>query len=307
MAMQFCSLDDAFQEMGMAPSPGCGQEDGNAAKAARKEERRKARRCRGPPAGYLDLSKDPDRQHVTKLPDVPAMNPATGVREYQGVAEAFESGAGAATEDTYMNADHNKWLHSKDQPKYPSTTDDSSYDRDPMNAFLKSEEREHVMVVPVSGTQTAMKKRFFGASGPDEEFFADYQPDQKDYKLQPDFMKAFEESGAARAGAIAAGLPTPSVNQYWKPLTPAGAQTSFVEHLPPPGGEQVVPRGSRLREDPDMKEVMRRMDTIFARLDDMNQASPEQVTSELLMFISSGVFVLFVMDLLVKKGSRMRF
>lgn len=307
--MNYCSLEDAFQEMGSAPSPGCGTEDGNAAKAARKEERRKARRCRGPAAGFLDLNKDPDRQHVNKLPDVPAMNPTTGVREYHGmeeavVSEAFESNLPT---DSYMNADANQWLHSKDQKKYPIDAGDPSYDRDPMTAFLKSEEREHVMVVPVGGVQTAQKKKFFGASGPDEEFFADYHPDQKDYKLQPDFLKAFEEAGVARAGATDAGLPTPSVNQYWKPLTPAGAQTSFVEHLPPPGGEQVLPRRGRLRDDPEMKEVMRRMDTLFARLDDMNQASPEQVTSELLMFISSGVFVLFIMDLLVKKGSRMKF
>lgn len=303
--MQYCSLDDAFQELGSAPSPGCGQEETNAAKAARKEERRKARRCRGPPAGFLDLNKDPDRQHVNKLPDVPAMNPMTGVREYGGVSEAFEPAP--LSEDAYMNAEANQWLHSKDQKKYPSDSGDPSYDKDPMHAFVQSEEREHVMVVPVNGSQTAQKKKFFGASGPDEEFFADYHPDQKDYKLQPDFLQAFEEAGVARAGATAAGLPTPSVNQFWKPLTPAGAQTSFVEHLPPPGGEQVVSCRRRLREDPEMEEVMRRMDTLFARLDDMNQASPEQVTSELLMFISSGVFVLFIMDLLVKKGSRMRF
>jgi hypothetical protein len=49
------------------------------------------------------------------------------------------------------------------------------------------------------------------------------------------------------------------------------------------------------------------MDKIFAKLDDMNRVSPEQVTSELLMFISSGIFVVFMMDLLVRKGSKMRF
>jgi len=39
----------------------------------------------------------------------------------------------------------------------------------------------------------------------------------------------------------------------------------------------------------------------------MNTASPENIASELLMFISSGIFVLFMMDLLVKKGSTLRF
>jgi hypothetical protein len=52
---------------------------------------------------------------------------------------------------------------------------------------------------------------------------------------------------------------------------------------------------------------MKKLDKLWARLDDMNTSSPEQVTSELLMFISSGIFVLFAMDLLVKKGSTLRF
>ena len=56
-----------------------------------------------------------------------------------------------------------------------------------------------------------------------------------------------------------------------------------------------------------MEEVMRKMDKLFARLDDMNTSTPEQITSELLMFISSGIFVIFMMDLLVKKGSTLRF
>jgi hypothetical protein len=52
---------------------------------------------------------------------------------------------------------------------------------------------------------------------------------------------------------------------------------------------------------------MKKLDKLWSRLDDMNTASPEQVTSELLMFISSGIFVLFMMDMLVRKGSRLRF
>jgi hypothetical protein len=61
------------------------------------------------------------------------------------------------------------------------------------------------------------------------------------------------------------------------------------------------------RGEPTTHELMKRMDVLFARLDELNATTPEQMTSELLMFISSGIFVLFMMDLLVKKGSKMRF
>ena len=82
--MNYCALDDAFQAISSASSPGCTND--YAGKTARKEERRKARRCKGPAAAYLDISdKDPDRQQLNKLPNIPAMNPATGLREHAPV------------------------------------------------------------------------------------------------------------------------------------------------------------------------------------------------------------------------------
>jgi hypothetical protein len=59
--------------------------------------------------------------------------------------------------------------------------------------------------------------------------------------------------------------------------------------------------------DTSNDDIMKKLDKLWARLDDMNTSTPEQATSELLMFISSGIFVLFMMDLLVKKGSTLRF
>ena len=93
---------------------------------------------------------------------------------------------------------------------------------------------------------------------------------------------------------------------FWKPVTTSGAQTSFIEKLPPPGGEYYSPP-ARLNGDTSNNDIMKKLDKLWARLDDINTSSPEQVTSELLMFISSGIFVLFMMDLLVKKGSTLRF
>jgi hypothetical protein len=288
--MNYCALDDAFQELGSAPSPGC--ENDYSTKMARKEERRKARRCKGPPATYLNIGdKDPDRQHLNKLPDIPAMNPNTGLREHvpvtapQGSVEPFTH------------------YHPIDNPYKPTVPE---YDKDPLNSYLNNEIQGHYMKLPTNGNTMTTKKRFFGAAGPSsEESYADYIPDQEDYKLRPDFLTAFEHAGVAKAGSSST-LPNPSVNMYWKPLTTSGAQTSFIEQLPPPGGKYYRPSKAYDGEI-SMEDVMKKMDKIFARLDDMNQSSPEQVTSELLMFISSGIFVLFLMDLLVKKGSKLRF
>ena len=237
--MNYCSLEDAFQEG--APSPGCGGDQAT----------KQARRCKGPAATYLDL--DPDRQNIP-LPEVNAMNHVTGLREHVPVT---------AQEEGFAS--------------------------------------ELIHVQPASVPAASSKKRFFGAD-PDDGF-ADYEPDQRD--TPTDFMAAFQPSG------VVGPLPSPSMQQEWKPLTASGAQTAFIEHLPPPGGQYApsaprVPRALRGGEL-SMEDIMKKMDRIMARLDDTHTASPEQVMSEMMMFISSGIFVLFLMDLLVKKGSTLRF
>jgi hypothetical protein len=273
--MNYCALDDAFQAISSAPSPGCTND--YAGKAARREERRKARRCKGPAAEYLDITdKDPDRQQLNKLPIIPAMNPATGLREHNPVYAPQGSL----------------------EPFVPRNDDDAQGD------YVRAQ-----IPLNIPGTTEAQKpcpgrKKWFGADA-DGEAFADYIPDQPDYRLQPDFLTAFEQAGVARAGS-AASLPNPSVNMFWKPLNTSGAQTSFIEKLPPPGGQYYQPP-TRMNGDTSNDDIMKKLDKLWARLDDMNTSSPEQVTSELLMFISSGIFVLFMMDLLVKKGSRLRF
>ena len=55
------------------------------------------------------------------------------------------------------------------------------------------------------------------------------------------------------------------------------------------------------------ESLSRKIDTIMERLDSMGKRSPEQTQTDILLFVSSGIFVLFMMDLLVKKGSKLRF
>ncbi len=271
--MNYCSLNEAFPSSEGGVAPGCQQD--YSSKEARKEERRKARKCKGPPATFLEITddKDPDRQNLNKLPIIPAMNPVTGLREHAPV----DAPQGSL------------------EPFVPRNDDD------PVGDAARA-----TLPLDVSGlTQmqkpSAGKKAFFGAD-PDTDGFADYIPDQESYRLQPDFLKAFEEAGLGKAGSTGV-LPQPSINQYWKPITPSGAQTAFIEHLPPSDTRFDVRSSSMLTND----EVMKKLDKLFAKLDDSNRGSPEQATSELLMFISSGIFVIFLMDLLLKKGSTMRF
>jgi hypothetical protein len=279
--MTYCALDDAFQAIGGAPSPGCSMDASS--KVARKEERRKARRCKGPAATYLDL--DPDRPSAQNAP-VSAMNSAIGMTEHvpvtaqYGITEPFS---------------HKKGHVDQNVP---------NFDKDPLYDYIQSDIEEHVMKVRTTDTNAPKpsRKSYFGASVEDgDDGFADYVPNEKDEPT--DFRTAFDHMGVGRAGSTAT-LPNASANMYWKPLTRTGAQTAFVEHLPPSASTSHTSQ----RDHGSMSEVMKKIDKLFARLEDMNSTtSPEQATSEIMMFVSSGIFVLFLMDLMVKKGSTMRF
>lgn len=289
--MNYCALDDAFQAIGGAPSPGCLMDA--AAKAARKEERRKARRCKGPAATYLDL--DPDRPSDQNA-SVPAMNSAIGMTEHVPVTAQYGFTEPFASKHKHPQEDQNK----------------PNFDKDPLYDYIKSDIEEHVMKVKIPNGDTAKppRKSFFGASMEDgDDRFADYIPDEKDEPT--DFRKAFDHMGVGSS----ATLPNAVANMYWKPTTRTGANTAFVEHLPPNAlhnSNVYTPHTSHTsysqRDHGSMSDVMKKIDKLFARLDDMNSsASPEQATSEIMMFVSSGIFVLFLMDLMVKKGSTMRF
>jgi len=144
---------------------------------------------------------------------------------------------------------------------------------------------------------TGTSMSFFGKDP--EEGFANYVPDAKSYLMEPSFTSAFNLTPGGRAGSAA--LPVPSVRDVWKPAAYAGTNTSFFSKLPDPGGSP-PPTGV------SQETLSRKIDGIMSRLEELTKRStPEQTQTDILLFISSGIFVLFMMDLLVRKGSSMRF
>ncbi len=276
--MNYCSIEDAFG------SPGCKSD--YSTKEARREERRKAKRCKGPAMNFLGI-KDPDRQHIEKTPLVPAMNSSIGLREHepvdapQGESEPFEN---------MTTGIESELQRQRLSELLPRTDDDPVGDKQRNTLPLEVA----ASYTPWGASKAAAKaKNFFGAD-PADEGFADYVPDAKTYLLQPSLTSAFQKgmpSGEA--------LPIPSVRDVWKPLTPSGVQTAYFESLPRPGGEYPIQRDS-------YESLNRKIDRMMSRLDEMQRGNTtENSQKEILLFISSGVFVLFLMDLLVKKGGRL--
>lgn len=302
-----CLIGDAY-------GPANGSNDlasGYSANMARKEEKRKAKRCKGPPAAFFDI-KDPDRQHLNALPEVPPMNPKTGIPEHTpvyapyGSMEPFENQSenGAVTKQERKNL---KWdekvIGQQIFSLLPRTDDDPKGDkaRNSPPQILK----KNGIIQPTSTS-------YFGKD-PDEGF-ANFQPDTPNYLLEPgNFPTALTQGLTPESRMGSPDLPVPSVMDVWKPAIASnpfkfpGANTSYIERLPYPGGSYPgYPSSGRGGKEP-FEMLTKKMDRIIARLDDMQRVSqsPEQSQTEIMMFIGSGVFVLFLLDLLMKKGVKL--
>ena len=304
--MEYCSIDDAFPEIGGGPAnPGC--KGSKAGSIARKEERKKAKRCKGPPLTFLEGSgdaplTDPDRPALIPLPDTPPLNPRTGLIQHSPVdappAEPFQDMLGAETQSEIASS----FRSEQPQPEL-------------QRIYNTLAEVGHV--AGPNKQQKAKYPSYFGANYDDnastkhtnddsvEEGFASFTNvigDDPGYRLSPDFTSAFAGKGVEKASGVDV-LPVPSVRNVWKPLTPSGANTAFFNRLPSPGGDIPIGQTSSMGEKEDL---FRKLDSIYARLDDLESRRGENAQTETLLFVVSGIFILFSMDLLVKRTGNIR-
>lgn len=263
--MEYCSLNDAFPATG-PPPVGC--RGGDSTAAAAKAEKKKAKRCKAPRMVFVDANLDEAAAGGVD-PDRPAMGERTDA------PKAFKHGAGMDVEEAFGGV----------QP----------------------------VIEPIAPTSVQVGKppAWFGRHV--DEGFAAYTgapapasgsdnpaADSKEYMLQPSFEQSFKAAGLAKpsGGPV---LPLPNLSDRWKPMTPGG-DTAFFERIQ--GGGPTV--GSQAVETmTDAQEIKKKLDQIFARLDgiESHRACTDNSSTEVGMFVMSGLFVLFFMDLLVRKTS----
>jgi hypothetical protein len=119
------------------------------------------------------------------------------------------------------------------------------------------------------------------------------------YMLDADFTKSFDQKGANKAAGDS--LPIPELRQRWKPLSSDRVSTSFVdtsyrksEHFP----------GLDMG---DMASMRAKIDSLMARLDDLeHRAAGANPQLEMLSFIMTGLFLMFILDVSVRKTTGMR-
>jgi hypothetical protein len=304
--MNYCTLEAAYGSS-FSP-PGC--KDGYGTKEAKREERKKAKKCKGPPMKFLEIKeKDPDRQSYEKTPLVPALNPVTGLKEHapvdqnQGDIEAFEDGSSDALCELKNAIGIRNPCDQQTNMKLASSMPEFDDEEDAVRGEPKYTKK------PVPS--------WFGAGGGsiDDDSFADYQPNAESYKLEPDFMKAFDAVGASKAGATDI-LQAPSVHDVWKPLTPSGTDTSYFSSLPKPSGmffsssSKPAPTSTAYSRTVDYQEISdydklsKKIDVMFAKLEALNarrDTCTGNTDKEVMLFISTGLFVMFMFDMAMRR------
>ncbi len=296
--MSGCSLHEAF--------PDTATQSG---KVARKEEKRRAQKCQGPALAFLKSSGeipgsgtplDPDRQHLKPLP------PAEKLGDAKGGVEGFENKNTVfrpvkLTDTEQQDAELVKDLIGQ---RVDDVIGQNSRMMMPRAATRASELPDRTKTLYGEAVPS-----YFGKSEADEGF-ADFSASLKDnpgYLLTPkgeqgkaSFIKSFEAGGYDKAAGDTA-LTTPSIQDAWKPLTAAGARSSFFEYLPVPSG-QPLPRGQGGVADlsVDKEALLRKLDTLFARLDDLEARENGNSNMEITLFIMSGLFLLFGLETLRK-------
>ena len=136
---------------------------------------------------------------------------------------------------------------------------------------------------------------FFGVepfSNPEEDSAAIFNNNAKSFLLETDFTKSFDQPGFGKSGGVS--LPTPELRQRWKPMSADRVDTAFTNS--DKGGQF-----HGLSID-DIKSMHSKIDALVARLDDMEDRGGNPQL-EMLSFIMTGLFLMFTLDLAVRKAN----
>jgi hypothetical protein len=282
--MDGCSLSDAFPS-GAFASAGC--LDNKTADESRRQEKKKARRCRGPALSYLNSGMnnvgavDPDRL-VKRMENIPTLNEETGLKEHQPVTQQYESFVGGI--DSLPDIISVTKGKSSDTPSF--------FGVDPNDGFVRDNIKEG-----------------FSSEAP----YVNIIGEDESYRLKPDFSETFNMKGANKAAGVpsddsqqsyltptkmlpSGNLPYPNLDMFWKENGLAGGQSSFFSQLKNPSG-QPQREGDNPEQLSKNQEVLQKLDRIFARLDDMDSMKSENSQTEVLLFILTGLGVIFLMDI----------
>ncbi len=115
----------------------------------------------------------------------------------------------------------------------------------------------------------------------------------------------FDKVGVDKAGSGGGELPAPSRNDNWKPMTDSKVTTA---NTPVNATKNDIPalRNEPHDEPPKREALLAKIQDLTKRLEDLERHPPRNNQRELLIFISSGVFLIISFDLAMRAVYRSR-
>jgi hypothetical protein len=284
--MSGCSLHEAFPDTAT-----------RSGQKARRDERARAKKCQSPALAFLkatgDVDLDPDRQALVPLTPAEKLTRADEFAK-QKLIQGFSSSTSAEPQyvganDSYagqiMSGDPAAVMGKKVNDVIGSrSASGSAIGREPAAAMSASQLPD--ITRSQDGTPVPS---YFGKS--ENQGFADFSKsltDNTGYQIPgADFLGSFRQSGLDKPSGEQ-NLPIPNINSVWKPITPSGANTSFFDS----SGE----RNDSIFSKDEKESLLSKLDTLFARLEDLESKKNQYSHVEVSIFILSGLFLLFGLE-----------
>jgi hypothetical protein len=153
------------------------------------------------------------------------------------------------------------------------------------------------------GTDESMSvSQILNAATPAQDYFPHPTSEVDDdsvYNLDPQWAKMFTETTAP--AWIRDRMPD---RQSEVPLIPSAwvdGQSTLWKNVNP--GSELDVQGAQKLSDSRVEALQKKLDAMFARLDDMESQKRNGTNLELMMFVFGGFFLLLMLDLVVKQGT----
>ena len=161
---------------------------------------------------------------------------------------------------------------------------------------------------PGNDVSTSLSSYLIGAPDPNEDYFPfptgeSEGPDyDKQFMLEPNWYEQFQER-----------MPNPKAETPRLPGTPVDGRSTLYKNvqaskkkyddvdIPDERIGAPVALAASVTQDPELRK---RIDELFQKIDNLEISRSESNHSEIILFVMTGIFVLLMLDLLLKQGSR---
>jgi hypothetical protein len=164
---------------------------------------------------------------------------------------------------------------------------------------------------PRNDESTSLSSYLIGAADPGEDYFpypngSGSEPGfDKQFMLEPNWFEQFQDRMPSPRSETPQ-LPGASVDGYNtlyqripKPHSNTDYQRNMVAKESLPGHPTTMPGAST--NDPELRK---RLDDLFNKMEQLDVSRAESNHSEIILFVMTGIFVLLMLDLLLKQGCR---